>query len=103
MPKTNPLQVPDGVTPVNLFPLKNPFPEFVEDESSGIKVKSQRHEDWDAGYSAGFVAWGRANPGAGDVVAGSIARAFLGAVSPSVLKQLKLIGLEPGISAKKIT
>ncbi len=78
----------------------NPFPEFVEDETSGVKVKSQRHEDWNTGYAAGFVAWARSKPGAGDIVAGSIARACLGAVSPSVLRQLKHLGLEPGVSTK---
>ncbi|MDP2730276.1 MAG: hypothetical protein Q8O55_07330 [Dehalococcoidales bacterium] len=33
---------------------KNPFPEFVEDEASGVKVPNQRYQDWQAGYAAAF-------------------------------------------------
>jgi hypothetical protein len=33
---------------------KNPFPEIIVDESSGVEVPSFPHRIWGSGYSAGF-------------------------------------------------
>jgi hypothetical protein len=33
---------------------KNPFPEMIIDESSGIEIRSTPHRIWQVGYSAGF-------------------------------------------------
>ena len=32
---------------------KNPYPEFLTDEASGIKVLDIRHQIWTEGYKAG--------------------------------------------------
>ena len=32
---------------------KNPYPEFIVDESSGIQVRDTRHEIWGEGFKAG--------------------------------------------------
>lgn len=32
---------------------KNPYPEFLIDETSGIQVPDIRHQLWDEGYKAG--------------------------------------------------
>jgi len=34
--------------------IKNPFPEIIVDESSGVQVHSTPHRIWQIGYSAGF-------------------------------------------------
>jgi len=34
--------------------INNPFPEYIVDEASGIKVKSQRYEDFEDGKKAGY-------------------------------------------------
>jgi len=35
--------------------MKNPHPEFILDEISGINVPNQRHRDWNEGYKAALV------------------------------------------------
>jgi len=35
--------------------MKNPHPEFILDEISGIKVPNQRHYDWNEGYNAALI------------------------------------------------
>lgn len=72
---------------------KNPFPETIDGKPN------QRHKDWNDGYAAGFLVQMRTNPGAGDVVAGTLARAFLNAVSPSVVRSLDKLGVAPGVSS----
>ena len=34
---------------------ENPFPQTIRDETSGIEVPNQRHQDWQAGYATGAL------------------------------------------------
>jgi len=82
--------------------IQNPFPEYIEDESSGVKVKSQRYEDWANGYAAGFLANLGRTPGAGDLIAGAALRELLRQVSPRWLVKLEHLGLAPGVKKNTV-
>jgi len=101
LPKKKKIDVPiiDPKYPDN--PFKNPFPEFIVDDSSGEKVPSQRYRDWNDGYASGFVMRLRQTPGAGDLIAGALTRGLLRYASPSTLKKLDAMGLAPGMPEKK--
>ena len=58
----------------------------------------QRFEDWNSGYIEGLKI--HCVPGAGDTLAGILARVALESFNPKFLKSLDKLGLAPGTGIK---